>query len=129
MFLNKMRIAPIGWWEEILGEVKIFPTVLLYICEVFFVGVYQPSIPDIYIDISDVSSLVKHSQTKDNLILGANMNLSDTLELLKKVGTDNSNFSYLIKVAEHILKVASVPVRNVRVYKSITKLLIQTSSL
>lgn len=78
-----------------------------------FVGVYVPEIPDIYIDIADVSTLIRYSYTKENLVLGANMTLTETLALLQKVGKENSNFSYLMRFTEHIEKVASVPVRNV----------------
>lgn len=68
---------------------------------------------DIYIDITNVKELLVHSVNNDSLILGANMSLTETMNLFYKLGAENPKFSYLTKLADHIDVIANVPVRNV----------------
>lgn len=85
----------------------------------FFSGVFWPIdsyTADVYVDITGVVELTTSKQFDDCLTLGANMNLTDTMNLFRKVAKLNSKFAYLDKMATHIDMVAHVPVRNVIVY-------------
>lgn len=76
---------------------------------------YQHTPPDIYIDVTKVTSLINHSLTNQNsnLVVGANVPLQEAMELFQDIGSKYGNFSYLTKVAEHISLVAHIAVRNV----------------
>lgn len=79
-----------------------------------FSGVIKNVKPvDIYIDIKNVKELLTHSVNEDSLILGANMPLTETMNLFYKLGEEHPKFSYLTKLADHIDVIANVPVRNV----------------
>lgn len=79
------------------------------------VGVYpKPPIMDLYLDICNVKSLRSYELKADKLEVGANMPLTNAMELFYETAT-KPNFSYLEKVANHIDLIANVPVRNVRV--------------
>ncbi|KAF2904210.1 hypothetical protein ILUMI_01965, partial [Ignelater luminosus] len=68
--------------------------------------------PDIYIAITNVESLLNYTMNGKNLILGANMTLTNAINLFKKLSKEYENFSYLSKLADHIDLIANVPVRN-----------------
>ncbi|KAF2900404.1 hypothetical protein ILUMI_05782, partial [Ignelater luminosus] len=68
--------------------------------------------PDVYIDITSVEGLLNHTISDNNLILGANMTLTNAMNLFYKLSKEQKNFSYLSKLADHIDLIANVPVRN-----------------
>lgn len=81
-------------------------------------GVYHPDeAKDLYIDITSVPELQDYKLTNDTLTLGANITLARTIELFRKIGANNDQFKYLLKMADHISLVANVPVRNVNIEK------------
>lgn len=86
-------------------------------------GVYRrKSNPDIYIDINGAKDLLEYTITEKELILGANMSLTNTVALFYKLGSENKKFSYLTKMADHIDLIANVPVRNVStIFKNFIK--------
>ncbi|XP_070499176.1 xanthine dehydrogenase-like [Chironomus tepperi] len=75
-------------------------------------GVYRRS-PDLkdFIDISNVEELRSYKINQNSLELGANMTLSECMNLFTKVADDNKNFSYLHEVVSHFDLIANVPVR------------------
>ncbi|KAL7046682.1 hypothetical protein ACKWTF_002689 [Chironomus riparius] len=77
-------------------------------------GVYRRS-PDlkVFVDISSVEELKKYNLNKDFLELGGGVTLAETIEIFKKVGTENRNFSYLNDVANHFEMIGNNAVRNV----------------
>lgn len=81
----------------------------------FSLGVYRRE-PDIkhFIDINGVPELHKVSSVRSKLTIGANVSLNETMDVLKKVAADKSDFVYLKEIVKHLDLVASVPVRNVR---------------
>ncbi|XP_065224598.1 uncharacterized protein LOC135848590 isoform X2 [Planococcus citri] len=77
-------------------------------------GVYRSEPQDIYIDINGVKDLHTYTLNSDKLVLGANMTLNKTIEVLNKVAAETPNkFGYLKQMASHIDLIANVPVRNV----------------
>lgn len=80
-----------------------------------FSGVYRSEKEfDVYVDILNVSDLLNHEVTNNELIIGANMSLTEAMNLFNKISEENNRFKYLSKLAQHIDLVANVPVRNVR---------------
>ncbi|CAH0562394.1 unnamed protein product [Brassicogethes aeneus] len=77
-------------------------------------GVYKnPPEVDIFIDIFNVDELVNHEVGPDQLILGANMPLTKTMDLFYELSEKNAKFKHLKKMADHINLIANVPVRNI----------------
>lgn len=75
-------------------------------------GVYRNQItPKLYIDINGVSELRKHI-INSNIILGANINLTETMLYLTEYGKVKG-FEYVLELVKHIDLIANVPVRNV----------------
>ncbi|KAF9421455.1 hypothetical protein HW555_002670 [Spodoptera exigua] len=68
--------------------------------------------PKLMIDVSDVKELATHYMDV-NLVLGANMTLTDTMHLFKELAQSNEDFWYLHILYEHLDKVAHIPVRNI----------------
>lgn len=66
---------------------------------------------EIFIDITRVEALRSHS-IGTNVILGGNMSLTETMEVLKKA-SNRSGFQYVKYLVDHIDLIANVPVRNV----------------
>lgn len=84
----------------------------------YIAGVYHTtSSPDFYVDIASVDTLIGDRVTRDGLIIGANKTLTETLSLFERT-SKISNFSYLLKVFNHIKLVAHVAVRNVSINNS-----------
>ncbi|KAF2885005.1 hypothetical protein ILUMI_21179 [Ignelater luminosus] len=76
-------------------------------------GVYKRTKePDVYIDITSVKTLLEHSISNDSLVLGANMSLTNAMNLFYKLAKEDSKFSYLENLGDHIDLIANVPVRN-----------------
>ncbi|XP_018363392.1 PREDICTED: xanthine dehydrogenase/oxidase-like [Trachymyrmex cornetzi] len=75
-------------------------------------GVYRSSKKDIYIDINDISELRNIQITKDYLVLGGNVTITMAIQTLQKYSTE-PKFRYLRQLAEHVEKIANVPVRNI----------------
>lgn len=74
-----------------------------------------PSItkPDLYIDVTSVKSLLSESLNTNQLTIGANKTLNDTITLFTNTAKSVPQFSYLQKLADHIMKIAHTSVRNV----------------
>ncbi|KAJ8735652.1 hypothetical protein PYW07_007272 [Mythimna separata] len=68
--------------------------------------------PKLLIDISDVKELATH-YLDINLVLGANMTLTDTMHLFKELCDSNDDFWYLGILYDHLERVAHIPVRNI----------------
>ena len=64
-----------------------------------------------FIDINDVEELRSHSLGSE-LVIGANVNLTETMEILNKA-SNTSGFEYCKHLVKHIDLIANVPVRNV----------------
>lgn len=75
-------------------------------------GVYKSKIPpQVYIDVNNIPELKTCSIDK-NIILGANVTLSEAIIFLTEVsGTEE--FRYVQEIVNHLELVANVPVRNV----------------
>lgn len=77
-------------------------------------GVYRrPDTLQVFIDVNRVAELHIHSITKDELIIGANVSLTETMQILMNASTQFPQYEYCVNVAKHIDLVANVPVRNV----------------
>lgn len=68
--------------------------------------------PKVLIDISQIKQLQTH-YLDVNLVLGANMTLTDTMQLFKELSNYNEDFWYLKLLYDHMERVAHIPVRNV----------------
>ncbi|XP_052742235.1 uncharacterized protein LOC112057841 isoform X2 [Bicyclus anynana] len=66
--------------------------------------------PPVLIDISSVSSL-KAYHFDQNLVLGSNVSLEDTMAIFKKSALSNDEFAYLDGLAKHFDLIAQIPVR------------------
>ncbi|XP_034488431.1 indole-3-acetaldehyde oxidase [Drosophila innubila] len=75
-------------------------------------GVYRRS-QDIkhFIDIRGVTELQQHSLDANQLKLGANLSISQTMDLLKST-SQQTGFEYLKELWQHLDLIANVPVRN-----------------
>lgn len=77
-------------------------------------GVYKSNEEyQVYIDIADVDELISYQIENDHLVLGANMTLTEAMDLFDRISQENKNFIYLKKLKSHIDLIANVPVRNV----------------
>lgn len=65
-----------------------------------------------FIDISGVEKLRSHSFIESELVLGGNVTLTETMEILNKA-SNQSGFEYCKHLVHHIDLIANVPVRNV----------------
>lgn len=71
---------------------------------------------DVYIDVTSVPELSQHMLTNNKLLLGGNVTLSDTMDIILELSKDKEKeFGYLKNVWDHIDVVANVPVRNVSI--------------
>ena len=76
-------------------------------------GVYKNDGPyDAYVDLAGVTELTRTSQSTP-LIVGGAVTLTNFQQLLFSAGSANPDYWYAPILAEHIGKIASVPVRNV----------------
>ncbi|EDW80733.1 uncharacterized protein Dwil_GK11683 [Drosophila willistoni] len=75
-------------------------------------GVYRRS-PNIkhFIDIQQVEELRQHKQEGNKLTLGANLSLTQTMDILKTTAVE-TGFEYLQVLWNHLDLIANVPVRN-----------------
>lgn len=71
---------------------------------------------DVYVDVTEVKELLEHVVNDKELILGANMSLTETMNLFYKLSAENKNFAYLTGLGDHIDLIANVPVRNVSLF-------------
>ncbi|XP_051862470.1 uncharacterized protein LOC117575900 [Drosophila albomicans] len=75
-------------------------------------GVYRrPKSIRHYIDINEVPELKQHSIESDHLLLGANMSLTDAMQLFQQA-TSRAGFEYCAQLWQHFNLIANVPVRN-----------------
>lgn len=81
----------------------------------YVIGVYKDmKQADVHIDITSIPELSQHSVTNNKLMLGGNMTLTDTMDVIRKLSQENDKyFGYLKNVWDHLDVVANVPVRNV----------------
>lgn len=70
----------------------------------------------LFIDITGVETLRSHAIGTE-LVLGANISLSETMDILTNASTQ-SGFEYCKHLVDHIDLIANVPVRNVSYYIS-----------
>ncbi|CAB3256482.1 unnamed protein product [Arctia plantaginis] len=70
------------------------------------------SYPKVLIDISNIKELTTH-YFDVNLVLGANMTLTDTMNLFKEVAKSDEYFWYLDILYKHLDETAHIPVRNI----------------
>lgn len=76
-------------------------------------GVYRRSSElKVFIDISSVAEMRTHKLGRDTLEIGANVNLTEAMEIFTTTAKENKNFEYLNEVVKHIDLIANVPVRN-----------------
>lgn len=80
-----------------------------------FLGVYRiKKEPEVYIDINGVPELHGYEVNSDGIVLGANINLTEAMELFSKLSQEQpAKFAYCKTLADHIDLIANVPVRNV----------------
>lgn len=77
-------------------------------------GVYrETTTPDVYVDITQVFELTTIMVKTDSLILGANISLTQVMDIFDHVSSKNPGFKYLKQMREHLNLIANVPVRNV----------------
>lgn len=80
-------------------------------------GVYRRSENIKYFfDINQIAELKKYAIFNDRLILGANLSLSETMDIFLKVSS-KPGFQYCQKLWDHFDLIANVPVRNVSIYE------------
>ncbi|KAJ9576510.1 hypothetical protein L9F63_025593, partial [Diploptera punctata] len=65
-----------------------------------------------FIDIGSVGEL-KTTKMEPNLVVGAGMSLTETMEMFYTLSAENSKFAYTKVLADHIDLIANVPVRNI----------------
>ncbi|NP_001299599.1 indole-3-acetaldehyde oxidase-like [Amyelois transitella] len=76
-------------------------------------GIYETyNYPRIIIDISDVKSLKEH-QIDQNLVLGANISLEDSIAIFDELSSQMEEFVYLKEFSRHLRLVAHIPVRKI----------------
>lgn len=76
-------------------------------------GVYRRSLNiKQFIDINALPELHHHEVSADSLVLGANLSLSETMDIFEKV-QKQKGFEYCAKLWKHFDLIANVPVRNV----------------
>ncbi|CAG9770996.1 unnamed protein product [Ceutorhynchus assimilis] len=75
--------------------------------------VWRTSFPQTYIDITSVDQLLGHTLSDNSLTLGANVTLTDAIDIFEEAAKKYPSFSYLSRAADHIDLVANVPVRNI----------------
>uniref|UniRef100_A0A0K8S633 Xanthine dehydrogenase n=2 Tax=Lygus hesperus TaxID=30085 RepID=A0A0K8S633_LYGHE len=78
-------------------------------------GVYRVyDAPQVFIDLNGVGELATTSVSSNSLVLGANVSLTEAMEMFRKVSKDRpSAYGYCDVLADHIDLIANVPVRNV----------------
>lgn len=69
-----------------------------------------------YIDVNDVLELRKIKTEKSLITLGANVTLTMAKTFFENY-KDTPGFNYLKQMADHLDLVASIPIRNVSLYK------------
>ena len=70
--------------------------------------------PQVYIDVNGIAELHGSEVKQDGIILGANIGLTEAMDLFYKLAKEQpSKFAYCKTLADHIDLIANVPVRNV----------------
>jgi len=65
-----------------------------------------------FIDVNMISELKQHSIESDHIFLGANISLTDAMQIFQQVAS-HSGFEYCAQLWKHFNLIANVPVRNV----------------
>lgn len=77
-------------------------------------GVYRrDSDINVFIDVTTIDELHTNSIAKEGIELGANVSLTETMNIMSKAATTHPEFEYCKDIVKHIDLVANVPVRNV----------------
>ncbi|XP_055607410.1 uncharacterized protein LOC129755104 [Uranotaenia lowii] len=75
-------------------------------------GVYRRSDDlQVFIDVNSVDELHSHS-LGDELVIGANVSLTEYMEILTNAAEKNDKFGYCKEIMKHVDLIANVPVRN-----------------
>ncbi|CAD7078518.1 unnamed protein product [Hermetia illucens] len=75
-------------------------------------GVYRRSRDiQVFIDVNHIPELHAHHIDKDELVLGGNLSLTETMDILRKASSKPA-FEFCKKVWHHMDLIANVPVRN-----------------
>ncbi|XP_063217996.1 xanthine dehydrogenase/oxidase-like [Bacillus rossius redtenbacheri] len=75
-------------------------------------GVYRRRTePQVFVDVNGVKEL-KTISSEDGLSMGANVSLTDAMEMLYKMADRRPEYAYTRALADHIDLIANVPVRN-----------------
>ncbi|XP_058123363.1 uncharacterized protein LOC131294469 [Anopheles ziemanni] len=76
-------------------------------------GVYRRSESlEVFIDVNSVEELRNYFLTSNELIVGANVTLSEFIDILTKTSNRRPNFTYCRELAKHLNLVANPAVRN-----------------
>ncbi|XP_050092185.1 xanthine dehydrogenase/oxidase-like [Anopheles aquasalis] len=68
---------------------------------------------EVFIDINNVTELRSYYHTATELLIGANVNLSEFIEILTKAASNRPTYEYCRELAQHLDLVAHPAVRNV----------------
>ncbi|BET01356.1 2 iron, 2 sulfur cluster Hypothetical protein [Nesidiocoris tenuis] len=110
---NWIRVSSIQEIMEVLD--MIGDNSYTYVAGNTATGVYRnPPPKKYYIDITGVAELRTYQYSDQGLTLGANLPLTETMNLFYELAKDhNLLYGYLEVIADHIDLVANVPVRNI----------------
>ncbi|XP_049545874.1 xanthine dehydrogenase-like isoform X1 [Anopheles darlingi] len=76
-------------------------------------GVYRRSNAlQVFIDVNSVEELHTHKQDANGLAVGANVSLTEFMQILVTASNSNPSFAYCKELEKHIDLIANVPVRN-----------------
>ncbi|XP_058124743.1 uncharacterized protein LOC131289060 [Anopheles ziemanni] len=76
-------------------------------------GVYRRNDAlQIFIDVNSVEELRSHYLSSNELFIGANVTLSEFMQILSKVARKRPSFTYCQEMAKHLNLVASLAIRN-----------------
>jgi len=76
----------------------------------------------VFIDINNVPELHEVNSSKTSLVLGGNINLTRTIEVLRAAAEKVDGFEYAAKISKHIERIANVPIRNVSYQKLVSRI-------
>ena len=83
-----------------------------------FLGAYRNSDDlKVFIDVNTIKELHTNLTTDLNIIIGGNVNLTETMAIFKKTSSIEG-FGYLANLAEYISLIGNVPVRNVSTFST-----------
>lgn len=93
---------------ETNNSLELFTSLLNF----YVTGVYRRSDNlQIFIDVTSIGELRSH-KLESNLIVGANVTLTEFISILSDASSKNPSFNYCSELMHHIDLIANVPVRN-----------------